>query len=91
MNEIAPKQYVYDSNAVIGRHTAAPTGISYMPYLHETPCSWGAVYYPEVLLHTLSTLSVLHVHASYVKAPYGSTTTPLLFLLSSVAQRRASL
>jgi hypothetical protein len=61
VNEIAPKQYVYDSNAVIGRHTAAPSGISYMPYLHETPCSWGAVYYPEVLQHTFTMLHAVHV------------------------------
>jgi hypothetical protein len=75
VNEIAPKQYVYDSNAVIGRHTAAPTGISYMPYLHETPCSWGAVYYPEVLQHTYHFMPHRSIHFQYaVCCAYDETT-----------------
>ncbi|KAG5178959.1 hypothetical protein JKP88DRAFT_247763 [Tribonema minus] len=44
LNEISPRPYVYDSNAVIARRTG---GQLHMPYLHQTPCSWGGVYFAE--------------------------------------------
>ncbi|CAM9853584.1 unnamed protein product [Chrysoparadoxa australica] len=45
VNEIAPKRYPYDSDKVMV--SASNLGTHHMPYLHQTPCSWGAVYFAD--------------------------------------------
>lgn len=43
-SEIHPRVAAYDSNLLIAEHAE---GHLHMPYLHQLPCSWGALYFSE--------------------------------------------
>ncbi|CAM9498404.1 unnamed protein product [Pylaiella littoralis] len=44
VDELGRTRKVYDSNKLIAGQTG---GALYSPYLHQLPCSWGGLYFPE--------------------------------------------
>ncbi|CAM9185214.1 unnamed protein product [Phaeothamnion confervicola] len=105
VNELAPTRYRYDSNkkmaAKIARRsggkaavaTAVTAAAQTMPYLHETPCSWGAVYFAgfwtEYRAYLAARLTEDHVSAAVRKSrSNGWKTSWKRFFLEMAYQRR---